>query len=70
MIITHTKKETYTVEWGEVEIVKVNGSWEVTYYNNLYVGSPFKLGTTFSLDFTATQVLNSNEVKRFLSRFN
>ena len=67
--LTKTKEVMTTVSNGELEIEQKDDSWHVTYHNKIYKGSPFKLPMSFSTTFTADQVINSNEVQIFLSRF-
>lgn len=38
-------------------------SWQVTYHNNIYQNSPFKLNPTFSNEFTLEEVVNSSEIR-------
>jgi len=38
-------------------------------HNPIYVNSPFKMQTQFSTDFTIEEIIKSDEVAKFMSRF-
>jgi hypothetical protein len=52
-----------------VKIEKKDGSWFVSYENIIYTKSPFVMPTSFSKEHSIVEVLDSKEVKSFLSRF-
>lgn len=69
MKIPMTKKIVLETSNGEMEIIKIDDSYHLTYHNNIYVGNPFKVPITFSTNFTIDQILNSHEVATFMCRF-
>ncbi len=62
---------------GEMKIRKIKHSiggeqveaYELEYHNPIYVGSPFKLSTTFSTQFSTDEIMKSSEVCSFMGRF-
>jgi len=70
MRIPMTKKIVMETRNGEMEITKIGDSYHLTYHNPIFKGSPFKMPTSFSTDFTIDQILKSSEVLTFMSRFN
>jgi hypothetical protein len=58
-----------SVKSGKIDIVDNGESFEVVYSNECYVKSPFKCSVSFSKTFTMAEILRSNEVGSFLSRF-
>lgn len=70
MLIPLTKRVSFSVEHGHIQLRKTNdgNTYEVYYHNDLYVGSPFKHTVSFSTDFTVSEVVNSSEVIRFVKQ--
>ena len=64
-----TKKVVIEVPNGTMRIERFRDSYHLEYVNPIYVGSPFRMDTTFSVDFSIPEVLGSPEVKAFLRRF-
>lgn len=63
------KTVTYQVLNGEMEIVKEDDSYHLTYHNPIYKNSPFKLPQSFSTSFLIQEILASSEVISFMTRF-
>lgn len=69
MKIPMTKKITMETSNGEMEFLKIEDSYHLTYHNPVYKNNPFKVPTSFSTDFTIEQIMNSHEVSTFMCRF-
>ncbi len=76
MKISLEKTITATVNHGYVEIIKIpskdqwgipNESYQVIYHNNLFRNSPFTCPTTFSTEFSYSEIVNSSEIIEFVS---
>jgi hypothetical protein len=68
MKIPVTKQISMRVANGELEILKEKGSYHVYYHNNIYVGSPFKLSNSYSLDFSMSEIAKDSSVLTLISR--
>jgi len=76
MKISLEKTITAVVNHGYLEINKIpskdqwdipNESYQVIYHNNLFKNSPFICPTTFSTEFSYSELVNSSEIKKFVS---
>ena len=63
------KKVLVDVPNGEMVITQEGTRYILEYINPIYVGSPFKMPTSFSTEYGISEILNSPEVRQFLSRF-
>jgi hypothetical protein len=68
MKIPVTKQISMRVANGELEVLKENGSYHVYYHNSIYVGSPFKLPNSYSLDFSMIEIAKDSNVLKLISR--
>ncbi len=72
-----TKTMSHQVQNGEMKIRKITHliggepkeAYELEYHNHIYKGSPFKVPTQFSTDFSIERIMRSSEVLMFLGRF-
>lgn len=76
MKISLEKTITAVVNHGYLEIIKIpskdqwdipNESYQVIYHNNLFRNSPFTCPTTFSTEFSYSEIVNSSEIIEFVS---
>lgn len=70
IIVPMTKKIFLETRNGEMKIKRKGDTYSLEYHNPIYVNSPFKMPTQFSTDFTIEEIIKSNEVVKFMSRFN
>ena len=69
MRVPMTKKIVMELNNGEMEFERIGDTYHLTYHNPIYKNNPCKVPTSFSTDFTIEQIMNSNEVLTFMTRF-
>ena len=60
---------TYITDNGLFKILDKGNYWQVIYSNEIFKNSPFIMPTTFSKEFSYSEVLHSEELEKFLSIF-
>lgn len=71
--IKFTKRVMMEVPNGELKLIPYTDSygrcgWNVEYHHDIFVNSPFKMTMSFSDEYTVDEIVNSPEVKSFVSR--
>ena len=69
VVIPLKKTVTYEIPNGELHIQLQDDTYYVWYHNPHLVGNPFRCSVFFSTAFTIEDIVNSYEVRLFISRF-
>lgn len=69
LTVPMTKIVKMEVSNGEIRVYRKDDTYTLEYHNIFFKNTPFRMPTQFSTSFSIDEILKSNEVKKFMKRF-